>query len=285
MPVIAKKSAQKKFPIKRRRLSKQTFNMSIKSKVDLDEDILSGTIQNIFEEFLRVNLKLRPDDDLDDNIKSIEPYFHPVDSKTFQFKLDYSGYTVVEFAFSEFALKLSKLLRLPIGYLKIEKLRNDLILEQKEVKEEKEVKVRKKCDPHLFPTTPSLSATEVEEIKIEEPKEVPLILDDDKKMSDIIDKQIEFDQTVPLQIPPGYSCEIEETNMPIGKSSLPPMPALEEIKNTNPQSSNSDSYFNLQNLFLGLGGLFLGMKLSGGNAPVSSESYFPSQVNSPIYFD
>lgn len=294
MPVYAKKKTVKS-PVKRRRLTKSTFNMLIKLKTKIDEDTLNSTILHIFDEFVRVNVKRRPDDDLEESIKSMDPSFNAVDEANFQFMINVSSYTVLEFAFSEFALKLSKMLRLPMGYLSVTKLKSDEVIRPKakpkpkpkieiqQVPEEEEQEVQQEVAEEV-PEEQQVQQEEVQQEQVPEPCPQAAGWTETKFLSqqlkEIIDKEIESD-VVPMQIPKAYEVAAETMNDPIpqGKSSLPPMPALE---NKPVQSFNPESYFSLQNIALGLGGLILGMKLVSPGASVQTPSFSYPQ---PIFFN
>ena len=174
----------------------------------------------------------------------------------YQFIINVSTYTVLSFAYSEFALELNKLFKLPIGCIKIDVLRKDETI--------------KPPTPILKQPIKQIEEANIEEEQIKEEEEYQEetneIAESNPELTKQIDKQIETDNTVPLNIPPKYVEAAQQIDQPIatGQSTLPPMPALVGHAllgdKEKPIVQNSDNGFNFQNILLGFGGLLIGMK-------------------------
>jgi hypothetical protein len=99
--------------------------MLLKSTTELDENELSSTIQDSFQTFLKVNMKIRPNDTTHNNIRTIEPSLIKYTDSLYQFIIKVSAYTVLKYEYSELALYLNKAFNLPIGSIVVEKLNKD----------------------------------------------------------------------------------------------------------------------------------------------------------------
>jgi len=246
---------------KRRRLSKFTFNMLIKSLKPIDDSI-DQEIQDIYENYLYVHTLKRPDEKLEGNIKSIDPELIKIDDNTYQFILNISTYTVLKFDYSQFARDLNKIYNYPIGTIKV----NALTANER---------IKKASDD-----IPPVQHTEIDEKKITEDVNSSI---DEKKFSEElvkkIDEEIENDNSISLRIPEKY---IEASNeiIPQGKSSLPPMPALQMQEEKNEEKTEDKkpdffSKFDPKNILFGIGGLLLGINLSGSS---NNSSYRPIYI-------
>jgi hypothetical protein len=243
---------------KRRRLTKNIFNILIESSRPI-EDRIDEEIQDIYDNYLEVNETKRPNENMEGNIKNIEPILHKIGSKKYQFILNVSSYTLLKFNYSRFCNDLNKIFAFPIGTIKVKKLEKDEI-----------IKIVEK---------PKLQKKEVTD-------DIP------KEIIDQIDKSIENDDTIPLKVPKEYIEALEDMEnsevIPIGTSSLPQMSALENIDpNKNgvnksevaPEKKEngyaSPTGYSLNNILFGVGGLVLGAKIFSS----SSNQIKPTYLN------
>lgn len=262
---------------KRRRLSKFTFNMLIKSLKPIDDSI-DQEIQDIYENYLYVHTLKRPDEKVEGNIKSIDPELIKIDDNTYQFILNISTYTVLKFDYSQFARDLNKIYNYPIGTIKVNALTaNERIKKASD-------NIEKNNQDEIKKLTQNINNNEQSQVSNEISDNI-----DEKKFSEElvkkIDEEIENDNSISLRIPEKY---IEASNeiIPQGKSSLPPMPALQMQEEKNEEKSgdkktagesNPDFFgnFNPKNILFGIGGLLLGLNLSGSS---NNSSYRPIYI-------
>lgn len=247
---------------KRRRLSKFTFNMLLSSEVEINEDQLSNIIEDIFQKHISVNLKIRPNESLIDNIKSLEPSLINFDNKNYQFILNISSYTVLIYSYSDFALELNRIFKLPIGCIKIQPLKKNEMIQ---FNSDNNNLINQIDDDLLNQNNNDDLTSQLEDNELLNQLESDKLPD---QIEELFDNQINDDEEISLKIPDKYieAAEEFENIISTGKSSIPQIPILDEGKNQNEEG------FSLQNLLMGIGGLLIGIKLG---TPIDTQKSNP----------
>lgn len=141
-------------------------------------------------------MKIRPNDIVHNNIRTIEPSLIKYTDSLYQFIIKVSAYTVLKYEYSELALYLNKAFNLPIGSITVEKLNKD-----------ETIKVEIPAQPKQY---------ENEFNAEEEITEQDVIVESDPILEKKIDEQIENDNSIPMKVPEQFIKAMEEM-APIAK--------------------------------------------------------------------
>lgn len=243
---------------KRLRLSNFVFNMAISSKKPINNNI-EEIISEMYENYIYVNKRKRPSEELDGNIKIVSPEFKKISPTKYQFKINIRAYTVLKFNYAKFMSDLSKSLKVPSTMMKIDILKPDEDIEldnnsssSEENEEEEPPRTHKHANKEKEPEKKifAIPIKPKEILREEKPKsETTMIIEDP-----ILEEP-------PLTAPTKYVEALHNMEaIPTGKSSLPKMKALDNNKNDPEAEKVNDNLF--QNLVFALGGALVGSKLS-----------------------